>query len=161
MELLLYDVIFCQWRSKLKERRLISPFFTGWINTTEPLKSGPGLNITHGFLPFLWVNSQTQDHGAPVGARGNYLERACDVTGWGRDVNYLGGFTRCCLFPFSFVPSLYGLINYETMHRWFIWEQEMFKPFFFLLSRARGSQGEALYHMSEVCRTLHNVLEGF
>lgn len=40
--------------------------------------------------------------------------------------------TQDASFSFSFVQSLYGLINYETIHRWSIWEQEMFKPFFSL-----------------------------
>lgn len=48
---------------------------------------------------------------------------------------------------FPFVQTLYGLINYGTMCRWFIWEQEMFKPFFFP-SPVHSSWGEALYHDS-------------
>lgn len=59
----------------------------------------------------------------------------------------------------SFAQPLYGLINYETMHRWFIWEQEIFKPFFFF-SHLHNNKGKVVHQMSWRCVhtvTLHYV----
>lgn len=60
---------------------------------------------------------------------------------------------------FPFVQTLYGLINYGTMCRWFIWEQEMFKPFFFP-SPVHSSWGEALYLDSMHNETFTAALKG-
>lgn len=43
--------------------------------TAEPLKSEPWSKYNPLSLTFLCINTQTQDHYGPVGARGNYLER--------------------------------------------------------------------------------------
>lgn len=90
-------------------------------------------------LTFLCINRQTQDNYGPVGARGDYLERVAmlQVQG-GMLITFVD--SQDAASSFSFVLPLYGLINYETVCRWFIWEQEMFKPFFFL-SHVHSSWG--------------------
>lgn len=67
-------------------------------------------------LTFLCINRQTQDFEAPVGSRGNYLEKAAmlQVEG-GMLITSVDSQDDAALF--SFVQSLHGLINYETMHR--------------------------------------------
>ncbi len=67
-------------------------------------------------LTFLCVNRQTQDHQAPVGAGGNYLEKAAMLQVEGGMLITLVD-SQDAASSFSFVHSLYGLINYETMHR--------------------------------------------
>lgn len=100
-------------------------------------------------LTFLCVNRQTQDHWALVGARGNYLEKAAMLQVDGGMLITLVD-SEDAAASFSFVQSLYGLINYETMHRWFIWEREVF-PHFFFLSHVHSSWGKPFYLMSERC----------
>lgn len=67
---------------------------------------------------------------APLDSRSNYLEKAAMLqVQEGMLITLVD--TQDVSLSFSFVHSLYGVINYETIHRWSIWEQEMFKPFFF------------------------------
>lgn len=98
-------------------------------------------------LTSLCVNSQTQDQGTPVGSKGNYLEKAAMFQVEGGMLITLVD-SQDAASSFSFLQSLYGLINYETMHRWFIWEEEIFKPFFFP-SQIQNRSRKAFYHMSE------------
>lgn len=109
-------------------------------------------------LTSLCVNRQTQDHWAPVGAGGNYLEKAAllQVEG-GMLITSVD--SQDAASSFSFVPSLYGLINYEAMHRWFIWEQEMFKPFFFSFAQTQPPRRRLFLTCPR--GTVHNVQEAF
>lgn len=103
----------------------------------------PVLNIS---LTFPCINRKTLDHYSTVGARGNYLERVATLQVERAMLITLVD-SRDAASSSPFVPTLYELINYGTMCRWFIWEQEMFQPFFFL-SPVHSSWGEALYHDS-------------
>lgn len=97
-------------------------------------------------LTFLCINRQTRVYQAPVGSRGNYLEKAAmlQVEG-GMLITFVDSQDDASLF--SFAQPLYRLINYETMHRWFIWEQEIFKPFFFF-SHLHNNKGKVVPLMS-------------
>lgn len=57
-------------------------------------------------LTLLWVNRQTGPL-SPHGCEMQLFGESSNVTGWGRNVNYLGGFTRRCLFHFFCSVSLW------------------------------------------------------
>lgn len=112
-------------------------------------------------LTFLITWRQTYNHGAPLGARGNYLVNAAMFRSERRAGNYLSGFSRRPFLPFLLFGALYGLINYESMHRWFIWERGMFKPFFCFPLVHRKPEESSLSYVREVCVAPHYVGEAF
>lgn len=128
----------------LKSETLQS-FLTDTAKISKSLKAESlkwSLNITLSILPFLSKHPNTGQR-APVAARGNYSEKDAVLQVEGGMLITLVH-SQHAAPSFSFVLSLYGLINYETMHRWFIWEHKMFKPCIFL-SRVETSEVEPLF----------------
>lgn len=110
------DVLVRETRAEVLHTACLFHLFSRGAYTAKSLKWSPDLNISHSVLPFLCVNRQTQDHRAPLDSRSNYLEKAAMLqVQEGMLITLVD--TQDASFSFSFVQSLYGLINYETIHR--------------------------------------------